>query len=64
MDKNDILREISRLEMLVNEGIAKCDSWRDSRDGSHGACLDYNGVYKNNTRIKELKAILGDQNEN
>lgn len=63
MEKQEIEREISRLEMLIKEGEAKCDSWRDSKDGSHGACLDYNGVYKNARRIKELKEMLGKTDE-
>ena len=43
------------LEKIIKDGVEKCQTWKTSSDGSHGACLDYNGVYKAKKELRELE---------
>jgi len=45
---------IKELEEIIRKGIEKCQTWTTSTDGSHGMCLDHNGVFKARKELKEL----------
>ena len=40
------LKRVEELDKIIEKGVNKCETWKTSSDGSHGACLDYAGVFK------------------
>ena len=45
---------IEELKKIIEEGTSKCETWKTSKDGSHGMCLDYAGVFKAKKELEEL----------
>jgi len=54
LTREEKTKRIEELDEIIKKGEEKCNSWKTSKDGSHGMCLDYNGVFKARKERKEL----------